>query len=81
MHQGAAQLHDSQWGPSQAKVQSVNSIGTVIVMVLLPVDTIVFDRVPVSSATYPHLCCQCVSGGADFALTAVHHLHFTPSGF
>lgn len=48
MHQGAAQLHDSQWGPSQAKVQSV-SIGTVIVMVLLSVETML----PVSSATSP----------------------------
>lgn len=46
MHQGAAHLHDYQWGPSQAKVQSVNSIGTVLVMVLLSVDTIVFYRVP-----------------------------------
>lgn len=48
MHQGAAQLHDFQWGPSQAKVQSV-SIGTVIVMVLLSVETML----PVSSATSP----------------------------
>lgn len=46
MHQGAAHLHDFQWSPSQAKVQSVSSIGTVIVMVLLSVDTIVFYHVP-----------------------------------
>lgn len=64
MHQGAAHLHDFQWGPSQAKVQSVNSIGTVIVMVLLPVDTIVFYRLPVSSATYPpSVLSVCLSGG------------------
>lgn len=64
MHQGAAHLHDFQWGPSQAKVQSVNSIGTVIVMVLLPVDTIVFYRLPVSSATHPpSVLSVCLSGG------------------
>lgn len=82
MHQGAAHLHDIQWGPSQAKVQSVSSIGTVVVMVLLSVDTIVFHRSLSPQPHIPHLCCHCLSMvGADFALTAVQHLHFTPSGF
>lgn len=51
MHQGAAVLHDFQWGPNPTEVQLVNSIGVVTVMVLLTVDTIV-SSCSLSSATF-----------------------------
>lgn len=83
MHQGAALLHDFQWGPNLTElVQLVNSIG---------MDSHCNGAVDsrhhciltcsLSSATHGHLFVTVLYGGADFALTEVRPLHFTSLSF
>lgn len=77
---GAACLHGFQWGPSPAKVQSVNSIGTVTLMVLLTPHRCTSPW-SLSSAT-AHICAVIVSMvGATLHLLQCNTCTLPPSSF